>query len=91
MIIKKVNARMQLIRNILSFSATTEEMVHLWVVFCRSVVEQLCVVFRSSLTQENREDLERLQKTFCKLLLKDSSVNYESALLKLKLVLLEDR
>ena len=74
LIIKKVNARMQLIRNILSFGATTEEMVHLWVVFCRSVLEQSCVVWHSSLTQENREDMERLQKTFCKLVLKDKYV-----------------
>jgi hypothetical protein len=52
LIIRKVNARMQLLRNVLSFGASTEEMVHLWTVFCRSVVEQSCVVWHSSLTQE---------------------------------------
>ena len=82
---------MQLIRSILSFGASTEEMVHLWVVFCRSVLEQSCVVWHSSLTQENRDDLERLQKTFCKLILKEKYVNYENALLKLNLDSLEER
>ena len=91
LIIKKVNARMQLIPNILSFGATSEEMVHLWVVFCRSVLEQSCVVWHSSLTQENREDMERLQKTFCKLVLKDKYVNYENLLVKLNLISLEER
>ena len=65
-IIKKVNARMQLLQNIYSFGATTHEMVHLWVVFCRSVVEQSCVVWHSSLTKENNDDLARTQKTFQK-------------------------
>ena len=61
--IKKVNARMKLLRN-------THKMIHLWVVFCRSVVEQSCVVWHSFLTKENRDDLERTQKTFFKKFIK---------------------
>jgi hypothetical protein len=60
--------------NVLSFGATTEEMVHLWIVFCRSVLQQSCVMWHSSLAQENREDLEKTQKTFCKLKLKEKSL-----------------
>ena len=91
LIIKKVNSRMHLLRNIISFCATTEEMVHLWVVFCRSVLKQSCVVWHSSLTQENREDIERTQKTFCKLILQEKYKDYENALLKLNLVTLENK
>ena len=91
LIIKKVNNRMQLIRNIFSFGATREEMVHLWIVFCRSVLEQSCVVWHSSLTQDNREDIERTQKTFCKLILQENYGNYENALMKLNLLTLEKR
>ena len=58
LIIKKVNARMQLLRNLLSFGATTEEMVHMWVVFCRSVLEQSCTVWHSSL-KKTTHDIER--------------------------------
>ena len=90
-IIKKVNARMQLLRNIYSFGATTHEMVHLWVVFCRSVVEQSCVVWHSSLTKENNDDLERTQKTFSKMLLREKYVDYENALTILNLETLESR
>ena len=70
-LIKKVNARMQLLRNILSFGASNDEMVHLWTVFCRSILEQSCVLWHSSLTQENTDDLERTQKSFCKIVLRE--------------------
>ena len=46
---------------------------------------------RLRFTQENRGDLERTQKSFCKLILQDKYVNYENALLKLDLVSLEQR
>ena len=73
-IIKKVNARMQLIRGIKSFGATRNELVHIWILFCRSILEQSCVVWGPSLTQENIEDLERTQKSFAKLVLKEKHV-----------------
>ena len=41
-IVKKVNARMQLLRSVKSFGASIEETVHLWTVFGRSVLEQSC-------------------------------------------------
>ena len=82
---------MQLLRSIHSFGATADEMVHLWTVFCRSVLEQSCVVWHSSLTQENSEDLERCQKIFSKLVLKEKYTNYEDALMKLNLDSLHSR
>ena len=63
-LIKKVNACMQLLRSLKSFGASHEEMVHLWTVFCRSVLEQSIAVWHGSLTQENADDLERTQKSF---------------------------
>ena len=59
--------------------------------FCRSVLEQSCVVWHNSLTQENSDDIERLQKTFVKLILKHEYDNYDNALLKLNLDTLESR
>lgn len=90
-IIKKVNARMQLIRGIKSFGASRSEMVHIWILFCRSILEQSCVVWGSSLTIENIEDLERTQKSFAKLVLKEKYKNYEDALRILNLDSLETR
>ena len=90
-IIKKVNSRMQLIRELQSFGASIEEMVHFWTLFCRSVLEQSCVVWGSSLTKENIENLERTQKTFSKMVLREKYKNYENALTILNLDTLENR
>ena len=90
-IIKKVNARMQLLRELQSFGATNDEMVHFWILFCRSVLEQSCVVWGTSLTQENIENLERTQKTFTKLVLREKFKSYENALLLLNMDNLETR
>ena len=57
----------------------------LWKIYCVSVLEQSCVEWGSSLTQENIEDLKRTQKTFAKLVLRDKYVNYELALQRLNL------
>ena len=73
-IIKKVNARMQLIRKVWSFGSSINEMVHLWKVFCRSILEQTCVLWDSGLTQENRSSLERTQKTFLRLILEEDNI-----------------
>ena len=86
---------MLLLKQTLSFGATREEMVHLWILYCRSVLEQSAVVWSSSLTQENKDDLERMQKSFAKLVLKDEYKDddnaYENALLVLNLESLEKR
>ena len=82
---------MQLLRSVYSFGATNEEMVHLWTVFCRSVLEQSCTVWHSSLTNENIEDLERTQKTFCKLILRERYKTYEDSMIYLNLDSLHQR
>ena len=61
-LITKVNGRMLLLKKISNFGANIEEMVHLWIVYCRSKLEQSAVVWAGSLTQENKDDLERTQK-----------------------------
>ena len=95
-IMVKVNRRMLLLKKVLHFGANIEEMVHLWIVYCRSILEQSAVVWAGSLTQENKEDLERTQKCFAKLILKKEYHDgqdkaYENALMKLNLQSLEQR
>ena len=82
---------MQLLRGVQGFGAKTDDMVHLWIILCRSVLEHSCVVWGTSLTQENIENLERTQKTFAKLVLKAKYKNYEDALILLNLDSLETR
>ena len=82
---------MQLIRTMKSFGATIKELVHLWILYCRSLLEKSCVLWHSLLTKQNLNDLERTQKTFTKLILQNKYKTYEEALIKLNLVSLADR
>ena len=90
-IVQKVNKRMMLIKKIQSFGASTAELVHLWNIYCRSVLEQSAVVWSSSLTEENKANLERTQKSFAKQVLKSQYKSYENSLLILNLPILEQR
>ena len=66
-------------------------MVHLWIQYCRSVLEQSAVLWQGGLTEENRHSLERTQKSFVKLILGKKYKTYRQALLLLNLSTLEDR
>ena len=90
-IIQKVNARMLLLRKVFSFGSSNEEMVGLWKTFCLSILEQSCAVWSNGLTAENEADLERTQKTFCKLILGKQYKSYLEALTVLNLQTLKIR
>ena len=59
-LIKKANARMQLLRKVASFSTPTEDLKEVYILFIRSILEHSATVWHSSLTQENIDDLERI-------------------------------
>ena len=82
-IVKKANARMELLRKVASFGTNPEDLKTIYIVFIRSLLEQSATVWHSSLTKENKSDLERVQKTALKVILGDSYINYETALRKL--------
>ena len=63
----------------------------LWISDCRSILEQSCVIWHSSLTEENIDNLERTQRTFCKLTLQNKYDSYKTSLLKLNLQPLHGR
>ena len=82
---------MQLIRKVSSFGSNPQELVHLWKIFCLSVLEQSCVVWGGMITSENKKDLECPQKNFTKLALHENFTNYRSALLSLGLNFFEEK
>ena len=52
-LVKKANARMRLLHKFLEFNAPVEDMVTIYTSYIRSILEQSCTVWHSSLTQEN--------------------------------------
>ena len=88
---QKANARMQLLRSVANFTKNRKDLVTIYTLFIRSVLELNCNVWHSSLTLENTEDLERIQKTAFKIILGKKYTNYEAAKAFLKLDSLVER
>ena len=79
-IVKRANSRMILLRKLSEFGAPKEDLKVIYISYIRSILEQSSVVWHSSLTEENKEDLERVQKTAVKIILKDKYRDYISSL-----------
>ena len=82
-IVKKANARMQLLRKVASFSPPIEDLKTIYFLFIRSLLEQSATVWHSSLTDENTNDLERVQKSAVRIILGDKYIGYTKSLEKL--------
>ena len=70
-IVRKANARMELLRRVASFGASEDELKDIFILFIRSQLEQSAVVWHSSLTEKNKNDLERVQKSALKIIMGD--------------------
>ena len=79
-IVRRANARMVLLRKLSEFGAPLSDLKTIYKTYIRSVLEQSAVVWHSSLTEENKADLSRVQKTACKVMLKNRFTCYEKAL-----------
>ena len=55
-------------------------MLTIYMSYIRSIVEQSCTVWHSRLTKENIEDLERIQKSALRIILKEDYNTYDQAL-----------
>ena len=61
-IIKKANMRMCLLRKVASFKPPRKYLKLIYIQYVRSILEQYCVVWHSSLTAENRQDIESRER-----------------------------
>ena len=91
MLVKKGYQRMMILHKLYEFNVPDKDMVKIYVLFLRSILEQSCVVWHTSITVEEITDLERVQKVACKIILKDRYDNYEQALNYLNLDKLSKR
>ena len=61
-IVKKANARRILLRRASEYTTSLEDLKTIYISYVRSILEQSSVIWHSSLTTENIEDLERVPK-----------------------------
>ena len=90
-IVRKANARMELLRRVASFGASVSDLKNIYFLFVRSQLEHSAVVWHCSLSQENKNDLERVQKSALKVILGEKYKGYKKALNDLCIETLDER
>ena len=90
-IVKKANAKMELLRRVAGFGARIEDLKEIYFLFVRSQLEQSSVVWHSSLTDENKNDLERVQKSAMKVIMGERYKGYQKTLNDLDIETLDER
>ena len=91
MIVKSSNKRMQFLHRAAKFTNNISDLKMIYMLQIRSKLEQSAVVWHSGLTEKNKRDLERVQKSALKIILKDRYINYKNALNVMKMDSLEVR
>ena len=90
-IVRKANGRMALLRKLSEFGAQKEDLKDIYILYIRSILEQSSVVWHTSLSEQNIQDMERVQKSALTLILNNKCKDYQKALNILGLDTLKDR
>ena len=70
---------MQLLRKVASFTSKREDLLHIYKIFVKPILEQSCTAWSSSLTQDCIAALERVQNGAFQIILGDKYKNYQEA------------
>ena len=62
---------MLILRKLSEFGIPINDMINIYILYIRSVAEQSCVVWHSSLTEEQKMDIERTQKVALRIILQE--------------------
>ena len=82
---------MMILRRLAEFKVNHKDMITIYILFIRSVLEQSSVVWSSSITEEQLQSLERTQKIALKIIFCDKYISYEHALLQACIPTMEER
>ena len=88
---KDTNKRLTLLHAASKFTSKISDLKLIYMSFIRSKLETSAVVWHSSLSDKNRRDLERVQKSALKIILKNHYTSYEDALKILNMETLDKR
>ena len=90
-LVKKAYSRMTILRKLYSFNVQVKDLITIYIIYIRCLVEQSCVVWHSSLTVDDCARIERIQKVALRIVLKDEYLCYENGLLVTQLPTLKQR
>ena len=90
-IVKKAYKRMAILHKLYEFDVPRNDLLEIYILYIRSVLESSATVWHSSVTQGQENELERVQKVALRIILKDDYLDYASALEMCSLITLKDR
>ena len=90
-IIKKAYKRMIILKKLYDFQVNIFDLIHIYIMYIRAVLEQNSVVWSSSITIAESASLERVQKCALRIMLKSEYKDYSNALSVTNLPTLEVR
>ena len=79
-ICKKVYARVTMITKLKYVGVKTEDLINIYVLYIRSALEYCSVLWHSTLTLEQAQSIERVQKTCLKIIIGPDYNHYSHAL-----------
>ena len=91
MLVKKGYQRMIILHKLYSFCMPDSELVNIYILYLRSILEQSCQLWHYAITEEESSELERVQKVATKVILDSRYTDYHSALEILNLETLRER
>ena len=71
---------MLILRRLNEFKVDKADMLRIYMLFIRVVIEQSSVVWSSSLTQQEMQNLERTQKVALRIIYQSEYISYQNAL-----------
>ena len=88
---RKAFSRLSMITKLKYAGVRTEDLLDIYILFIRSITEYCAVAFHSSLTQEEANKIEMIQKACLRVILDDMYISYSAALEMTGLQTLYDR
>ena len=88
---KRANSRMIILRKLKEFEVKIADMITIYILFIRSVIEQSSVVWSFAITAGEMAVLERTQKVALRIIFGQNYLTYENALKLANLPKIEDR
>ena len=90
-LVKKGYQRIIILKKLFDFNVPVKDLLNIYVLYIRSILELSCAVWHSSITEDESADLERVQKVCLKIILRNKYESYENALYITELGTLSDR
>ena len=82
---------MMILHKLYAFKVDVMDLVNIYILYIRSLLEQSCQVWHFSISEEKVADLERVQKVAYRIILQNRYETSDQALDELKLQKLTDR